>query len=76
MPQQPSPHLVATASLPGGLEGGAGTWAVPMAASEKALAAGRRGGVQGPQRRALCEWPVPMATTRPLHNRQEPSSQG
>lgn len=51
--------------LDGCAEAVAGTWVVPMAASEKALAA-RRGGVQGPWRRMLCEGLVPMATAGSL----------
>jgi hypothetical protein len=43
-----------------------------MAAYEKALAAGNGGGMQGPQRRALCEWLVPMATTGHLRAMRNP----
>lgn len=62
IPQKSSPHLVAPGAFKGGLEGGAGPCAVPVAACEQTPAAGSKGGAQGPQRRAFCEWLVPMAT--------------
>lgn len=39
---------------------------VPMAASEKTLAAAAVAEFRGPERRTLCEWLVPMATAERL----------
>lgn len=52
-----------SSGLRGGLQGGPGTWAVPMAASQEA----QQQGVEveyrvPPSLPKLCEWLVPMAT--------------
>lgn len=56
-PPKPSPS---SSGLRDGLEGGAGTWEVPEAASEEDLRRELGAEFRAPWR--LCEWPVPMAT--------------
>lgn len=63
-PPKPSPTFWPKATLRGELEGGAGTWAVPMAA-------GIGCGVQGPCQGLVIGW-FPWQPRDGLHNLQEP----